>query len=222
LLILKDLELYNLPILVWAHTKQFQQLLSLMGIRQDQIIQHDASLITHLEHALVPSLRNPCAYLDHESHALLQRLAARIKGPQSGRRLYISRIGQSKTGRSTRVMTNEETLIERLAEFNFEVIEPEQLSAEEQIAAFASADMIVGASGSAMFNVVFCRPGTKVIDIESEPDWIYAHTGLFASCQTRYGLCVGQVDPTDTRPVHRRWRVDIESLMQRIGAFLQS
>jgi capsular polysaccharide biosynthesis protein len=119
-------------------------------------------------------------------------------------------------------MLNEDKLAERLADLAFEIIEPERLTTEEQIATFASADMVVGPSGSAMFNVVFCRPGTKLVDIESEPNWIYAHTGLFASCQLRYGLFVGRADPSDSRPVHRRWTVDIEPLMDCLSDFIRA
>ncbi len=91
---------------------------------------------------------------------------------------------------------------------------------DEQIAVFAQADLVVGPSGSGMFNIVFCRPGTVVIDIESEDNWIYAHAGLFASCGLPYGLVVGKPDPTDDRPVHRRWTVDIDALTRRIKDYI--
>jgi hypothetical protein len=219
---LTQLGLNDLPMLVWTRVPSFQRLLQLQGVRPDQLIQHEVQSITTMDLALTPSLRNPNAYLDHESHALMQRLSDRFMGPRYGRRLYISRLRYGKTTGSKRTMLNEEQLAIRLADLNFEVIEPECLSPEDQIATFASADMIVGPSGSGMFNVVFCRPGTKVIDIESEPHWIYAHAGLFASCQLRYGLFVGSTDPTDTRPVHRRWTVDIEPLMDRVASFIHA
>jgi capsular polysaccharide biosynthesis protein len=79
--------------------------------------------------------------------------------------------------------------------------------------------MVIGPSGAAMFNTIFCRPGTKVIDIESERDWIWTHTGIFGSCELRYCIFLGQPDPTDTRPVHRRWTVDIDALVDRIVSF---
>ena len=217
-----QLGLSGLPMLAWAWPAAFRALLDALGLEEARLIQHDLKSVTRLDRALVPSLRNPNAYLDRESYSLLQGLSDRFMGPLSGRRLYISRLRHGKTSGSSRVMQNEEQLAAALARLNFETIEPERLSTEEQIATFASADMIVGPAGSAMFNVVFCRPGTKVIDIESEPNWIYAHAGLFASCQMRYGLFVGQSDPADDRPVHRRWTVNIEALMDRVSTFIHA
>lgn len=219
---LGQLGLLDLPMIAWSWLEPFKRLLHIAGVAPGRLIQHDLDLITRLDRAIVPNVRNPHAYLDAESHAFMQGLADRFDHPPFGRRLYISRLRHGKVSGSTRVMLNEDVLAARLADLNFEVIEPERLGVEEQIAAFASADMVVGPSGSAMFNTVFCRPGTKVVDIESEPNWIYAHAGLFASCGLRYGLVVGRADPSDASPVHRRWTVDVEALMARLAAFVHA
>jgi hypothetical protein len=116
-------------------------------------------------------------------------------------------------------MVNEEALVARLRDLGFLIIEPEALSAREQIEVFSRAEMVVGPSGAGMFNTVFCAPGTRVIDIESEPHWIHAHSCLFASCGLRYGIFEGKADAADMRPVHRRWQVNIEALCARIAAF---
>jgi capsular polysaccharide biosynthesis protein len=116
-------------------------------------------------------------------------------------------------------MQNEELLIDRLTKLGVDIFEPERHDAREQVKAFSSAEMVIGPSGAAMFNTIFCRPGTKVIDIESEPHWLWAHTGLFASCELRYGIFLGKPDPADTRSVHRRWNVDIDALVERVEDF---
>jgi len=212
----------HLPIAVWAHPPAFLEFLRLAGVPASQILQHDVHTLTTFDRVIAPSMRNPHAFLDPESHALFQGLARENPGTGGGRRLYLSRMGQARNGASTRLMLNEAELASAVAALGFEVIEPEQLSPAQQIAAFGSADVIVGPSGSAMFNVVFCRPGTKVLDIESEASWIYAHTGLFASCQTRYGLFVAEVDASDPAPVHRRFRVDVPAFIARLTQFLHS
>lgn len=219
---LQHVGLSNLPVIVWAHSARYRKFFDLLGVEPNNLIQHESEMITRLDRAIVPSLRNPDAYLDQESYAFMQALADRFDEPPHGRRIYISRLRHGKVSSATRIMLNETELIAKLPQLNFEIIEPEQLSLEEQIATFASADLVVGPSGSAMFNTVFCRPGTKIVDIESEPNWIYAHCGLFASCNLRYGLVVGQSDPADMAPVHRRWKVDIDYLMQRLQAFIHA
>lgn len=212
----------HLPVVVWAHNPAFLELLRLAGVPPSQVIQHDTGAFVTFDRVIAPSLRNPHAYLDSESHAFFQDMARDNGGTGGGRRLYVSRLGQGRRSVSTRLMLNEAEVAAAMAGLGFEVIEPEQLSPAEQIAAFASADIVVGPSGSGMFNVVFCRPGTKVLDIESEPNWIYAHTGLFASCKARYGLFVAAVDPADPAPVHKRFSVDVPALTARVAAFLQS
>lgn len=212
----------HLPMAVYAHPPAFLEFLRLAGVPASQVLQHNTHALTTFDRVIAPGLRNPHAFLDPESHALFQGLARENPGAGGGRRLYLSRLGQARRGASTRRMLNEAELATAVAALGFEVIEPEQLSPAEQIAAFGAADIVVGPAGSAMFNVVFCRPGTKVLDIESEANWIYAHTGLFASCQARYGLFVAEVDASDPAPAHRRFQVDIPALIARLTQFLHS
>jgi hypothetical protein len=210
----------KLPVVVHAGNPATRRFLELAGVRADRIIEHDTNILTSIERAIVPTLRNPDALLDFESRTFFAKLRAKFGSPTRGRRLYISRQRRSqRAGGVGRVLLNEQPLIERLLEIGFEIIEPEILSADQQIEAFSAADIVVGPAGSAMFNCVFCHPGTKLIDLESEPHWMYAHTGLFASCQLEYGIFCGQSDPDDPVPEHKRWTVDIEALVDRIQDF---
>jgi hypothetical protein len=115
-------------------------------------------------------------------------------------------------------MLNETELIERLRPLGFDIVEPQELTAEQQVANFASADLVVGPSGAGMFNTVFCRPGTFIIDIESEPHWAFPHSCLFASTGLRYGIFEGLATDRDWTIHHKPWRVNIEALIRRITA----
>jgi len=218
---LKTNQLLDLPMIVYANHASYTDLLVLAGVKAENIIRHDTNVITNVERLIIPSLRNPDAYLDATSVHFFQGLIDKIGGHTiSGRRIYISRLDHAKRGGSTRVLLNEEQLIQRLTDIGIEIFEPEKHSSLEQIQVFSSAEMIIGPSGAGMFNTVFCRPGTKIIDIESEPHWIYAHTGLFASKGLRYGIFVGKSMAEDTRPVHRSWTVNIDALVDRIESFI--
>lgn len=210
----------QLPIVVFAQAESTKRLLELLGIDRQRLVQHDASLRTRIDRAILPGLRNPNAYLDEASRTLFLALADRIGGDRRDRRIYVSRRGHAAAGGSTRVMTNESELVERLSSLGVEIVEPEKLTIEQQIEVFSQASLVIGPSGSGMFNVVFCRPGAVIIDIESEANWIYAHAGLFASCGLTYGLFVGKPDTLDERLVHRRWTVNIDALVRRVGDYL--
>ena len=209
--------------LVWAGYPAFQEYLRLLGISEHQIIHHDpTNIIYHLDQLIVPSIRNNTAFLDPESLTLFARLRDELGGAQRpGTRIYVSRMLHSQRGSSSRVMLNEPELVERLVGLDFSIVAPETLSAPEQILTFSSAEMVVGPSGSGMFNVVFCHPGTKIIDIESEPHWIHAHLSLFASCGLRYGIFVGNAEDRDFREHHKPWKINIDALISRIASFLQ-
>jgi capsular polysaccharide biosynthesis protein len=211
--------LSHLPMLVHANAPTHQQFLELLNVRRDTVLLHDPRHIYAIDHAIRPCLRNPQAYLDPETRALCATLRDRYATNEHGARIYISRLGHSRRGASTRAMTNEAVLIDRLRALGFLIVEPETLTARQQIEIFSSAELVVGPSGAGMFNVMFCREGTRVIDIESEPGWIHAHTCLFASSALRYAIFEGKADPADTRPVHRNWTVNIEALLDRVAAF---
>ena len=219
---LKRCGLMNLPVVCWDIKPATRALLEVAGIDPAKIISQNTQTISVFDRVIVPSLRNPNALLDYESRDVYRQIRHEYGSPGGSKRLYISRFSHSKRGFSGRVMLNEGELIARLSAIGFEIIEPEKFSAREQIALFSSAEIVVGPSGAGMFNIVFCHPGTKVIDIESEPHWIYAHAGLFASCELRYGIFVGRVDETDERAVHRRWNVNINVLMDRVQSFLRA
>jgi capsular polysaccharide biosynthesis protein len=186
----------------------------------ERIIQHDLRKLTSIERAIVPCLRSQHTYFDSASVEVFAGLRARYGRPQSGRRIYISRFGLNAEGWSTRIMVNEAELIERLIAAGFDIVEPQKIPVREQIEIFSSASAVVGPSGSGLFNTVFCHPATRVIDIQSEPQWIYSYAGMYASLSLNYGIFIGKADPDDQAPVHRHWSVNIDALMRRINDFL--
>jgi capsular polysaccharide biosynthesis protein len=78
------------------------------------------------------------------------------------RRLYISR-GQAVYRRTL----NEEEVVKLLQKYGFEVFQMEGLSVQEQAAVMASCEAVVAPHGGGLSNIVFCSPGTKIIEIFS-------------------------------------------------------
>ena len=81
-------------------------------------------------------------------------------------------------------MLNQKNVAEFLRQFGFEEVEFETLSIQEQAAAMASAEAIVAPHGGGLSNLVFCRPGTKVIEIFS-PELV---AGYFWKLSNQLGL----------------------------------
>lgn len=93
--------------------------------------------------------------------ALLRRLVlARVPVAPSedGGRLYLGRRGVTR-----RRVVNQDAVESLLAAQGYRSFYPESHSLDETVAAFAGAESIVLAYGSAKFNLMFCRPGTRVI-----------------------------------------------------------
>nr|WP_283949538.1 glycosyltransferase 61 family protein [Limobrevibacterium gyesilva] len=204
-------------VMVYANAATYRQLLSLAGIPQSRLLLHDTRIVYKLDHAVVPSLRNPTAFLDEASVAFYAGLRKRFGSERGTRRIYVSRLGVSKTGR---VMLNEAEVEAKLEALGFEIVRPQHLTAEEQIKAFSSAQFVIGPSGAAMFNAVFCHPGTTLIDIESEPHWIHAHACLFTSCGLRWGLFEGKVVDPSPDLVHKQFHVNASALAERAQKLL--
>jgi len=100
----------------------------------------------------------------------LRELASSGK-PNQHRSLFLSRAGAA-----VRRIANENEILEILRERNFEIFEPENLSWREQADLFASASVIVAPHGAALANIVFCQPGTRVVEISTRAgyrDWYW-------------------------------------------------
>lgn len=101
----------------------------------------------------------------HHPNGLLADVAARAleRAPagRGARRVYLSRRGQSM-----RVMVGEAALERALAARGFMIVRPETLGPAQQVALMRDAEVVVGASGAAMANVVFLPRGARVVEIQ--------------------------------------------------------
>ncbi len=83
-------------------------------------------------------------------------------GPQrpGPERLYVSRQGASR-----RRIANHDALESLLMRSGFETVHPERHTVTEQARWFRSARVVVAPHGSGLANLVFCDPGTRVIEL---------------------------------------------------------
>ena len=156
------------------------EFLALFGVSESEIVLADAQTC-YSEVFLSSSYTH-----DHKSNiaprneifSLYQELAkaAVTKAPSMGpRRIYISRrtwlhgdfsnIGTNYTDR--RRLENEDALVELLNQRGFVEIFTENLSTVEKIALFSNVEIVVGALGGGVCNVLFSPPQTKLLCLVS-------------------------------------------------------
>lgn len=63
----------------------------------------------------------------------------------------------------------EDAIANHLTGKGFKLVSPELLSVKDQIEIFSNATKIVGIHGGALTNIIWCKPGTQIIEIQNHP-----------------------------------------------------
>jgi hypothetical protein len=124
---------------------------------------------------------------------LRQCLQEKLDAPSgaSTRRVFIRR------NSGIRNITNAREIEELFVSRGFSVVEPEFLTHSEQIALFSNADVVAGATGAAMANLIFCRSTAKIIIMISDyrfmPYWYWQNVACAVGNRVTYvvGKCKG-------------------------------
>lgn len=203
--------------LVPNYNNRYQkETLAHFGISEDKII--DEELVHHIEadRLIVTSyteikFHHPKWALDflHDSFTVVQ------PGKKRDKLIYIPR---GDAARNRRVL-NEAELITVLKGYGFDIRFLSEMTVPEEAEFFNSATLVLGAQGSGFANLVFCEPGTKVI--EFFPSNYVRHID-YDICnkmglEYHYLLCPAVGDATDTLDGQK---VDLIADIQAITAKL--
>jgi capsular polysaccharide biosynthesis protein len=124
------------------------------GIPLDKAVTLHADAVVSCDELIAPTFPGTRRNTPPWVAEFWQKLAPRSE--QRGRRLYISRRG------SARSVLNEEELAPVLHEFGFETI----VSSEDAIAdRYPEAEIVIGPHGAALTDILFCRPGSVLIEL---------------------------------------------------------
>ena len=98
---------------------------------------------------------------------------------EAGRRLFVLR------GKGRRCLENELEIAESLQKHGFEIFDHDLM--EDEVGAFQSASIVVGAHGAGLARVAFCHPNTKVVELISDR-WVapYFRTLSYSSGHQYY------------------------------------
>jgi len=210
-------------LLVHAGHPNMRAMLRLLGLVAADVVLHDCSRAYHFES--IDVFRQPRREFSLAQGAkatfvsLREKVAGSIIVP-SAHHVYIGRGRRTIEMSGYRPLVNERELKERLVTMGYSPVEPERLGPEEQIGLFGSERCIVVLGGAGLFNAVFCKPGTRIIDIESTHDHLENHSTVLSSMDLDYGVILGQVDRSDPAPHNKRWTVDVERATAAIAEFM--
>jgi Glycosyltransferase 61 len=146
--------------------------LKALGIPENAVLNSHRYLHIEAETLIIPSYTNPGAdtaavTYSHEDLDFLRQLFHSRSTPDSTQpmeRIYLPR-------RGPRSITNEKEVISFLENEGFSVLYCTGLPVWRQAQIFSSARIVIGLHGAALTNILFCKPGTTVIEIMS-PDYI--------------------------------------------------
>jgi capsular polysaccharide biosynthesis protein len=159
----QNLNVISKPLLEWQ-----KPIYQSVGLDPDKVVTFPQRAV-FLREVLVSNRHNAvstyAASPDHRQifDAMLRNLSTSEVPTQSSPRIFISR-GESRN----RDIRNRTELELALQKEGFETIRPETLSFAKQALLFSQAEVIVTEFGAVLANAVFCKPGTRIIEIIPE------------------------------------------------------
>ena len=185
-------------ILVREADRSFQaETLASLGIRGDQILETKHNSHFTCERLLHVTLNNGInlkmnrfvpAWLRHEFRSQPKPGKERVK-------LYVSRPAGVRRG-----ISNEAELIPILEARGFQIVVMEGMPVKHQTELFARSDVLVSPHGGALTNMLFSRPGIKVVELFSRHVYPFYY-GLAQCCGHKYHAILE--NPADYKQIIR-------------------
>jgi tetratricopeptide (TPR) repeat protein len=143
--------------------------LTKLGIDPSKIIGVDRHKHIQAKELIVPSFPGSVAWMPQWTCDFLRKMFLDLSysNLEQNKLIYISR---KKSG--GRRLINEEEIINILDKKGFTFVDLETMSIQEQALLLSQAKVVISPHGSGLTNLVFCREGTKVIEIFS-PYYVY-------------------------------------------------
>jgi len=161
--LLEDTRYAALPLLINDDLKPYQrEYLGLLEIADDRLIKVPRHSVVRCQELVVPTSLSVHHQMGRGIEWLRRRLQSYIDPGPPQDLVFISR----RDSRARRLL-NESELAAALTCIGFSVIVPGEMTVKEQILRFSRARVIVGAHGAALANLVFVKPGSTVVEINS-------------------------------------------------------
>ena len=155
--------------------------LAAMDIPLEKIIQPHATLHIEADELIVPSI---------ESRQVMKQMATEIAGRlgvdvtnrnERGRYIFIERVNSRK-------LENSNEFFAWRRRYGFEDYQLEKMSLSDQIKLFSEAEIILGAHGAGLTNILYCHPGTQIVELLSQKNNRLCYPALSRMCGLRHVL----------------------------------
>lgn len=174
-----------------SRTGYQRQLLEMVGLTSAPVIEAAADVQVRAARLLVPCIPNPDLMAPRWTTDWLRTTMPPRDLEGRPRRLYVTRGDRPNTRR----LVDEERHIRELEKRGFVRFDPGEHDVQDQIDHFAAAEAIVAPHGAALANLVFCRPGVRVLELFA-PTYVnpcyWAITENVPDAQYRYLLGQGR------------------------------
>jgi capsular polysaccharide biosynthesis protein len=176
--------------------------LQLLGISKDKLIECTPETHILAKNIIVSSMagytahvpKNVCQFLRNE---FLEKVT--IQKESNYKRIFISREDAPH-----RKILNEDELFSFLEKYGFKKVKLSSLSFLEKIELFHCAEVIVSPHGAGLTNLIFCNPGTKIVEMFT-PTYLMPCFHIISNHMELdyYGLIGEKVPPDDNRSTHK-------------------
>lgn len=162
-------------------------------------------------------LATPAApYLSvNRSHIQAVRQALLRKRLPPFRRIYVSRADAG-----SRKVCNEDALLSMLEPLGFSAVHLTGMEAEAQWALFARAEVVIAPHGAGLSNLMFCAPGTLVIELMPIHHASFVFFELCRALDLNYLFLLGYPEEAQAAPSGAGFRVDVSALQRLVTSLL--
>ncbi|NEP77106.1 MAG: tetratricopeptide repeat protein [Okeania sp. SIO3B3] len=181
--------------IVGSHSERpFQrEILEILGIPKDKIVESKKHHYIHAKNLIIPCLLHNIAALGNISRWSCEWIKKEFINPEIRKKLDASeRIYISRKDAPSRQVINESDVVEFLSKFGIRSVTLSSMSVPEQALLLASAKLVIAPHGAGLTNLLFCHPGTKVIELMSPDAVRLYYYRLSEICELDYYYLLGE------------------------------
>jgi len=193
----------------------FKDIFNILGISESRLIELKPGVAVEFEHLVCTS--NPRGYSSGICAGWIiegYRSAVKPKYPfdkNTFKKIYVSR----QDGHNRKII-QEKGLIRRLEEMGYKSLEMSNYTLEEKAGIFACAESVIGLTGAGMLNVLFCKPGTQIVELypTNFVNYLYLSIAQFLKLDHHQFIFDSKTNVRNNNPFIGNLNIDVDDFSQ--------